>query len=50
METYNRIIAKEIAQLTELADGFDEGSEEWQAYDDMLDAIMEMLANKVTNK
>lgn len=50
MEQYKRIIAKEIAQLTEIQDGYVEGSNEWKAYEDMLDAIMDMWANRLTCK
>jgi hypothetical protein len=50
MDTYKRMIAKTIAYLLELQEGYDEGTEEWQAYDDMIDAIVELFGQKVTER
>jgi hypothetical protein len=50
MNPYKRTVAKTLSLLTELQEGYDEDSQEWHAYDDMLNAIMEVWAQLATRE
>jgi hypothetical protein len=47
---YMRTVAKTISLLAELQEGYDEGTQEWAAYDDMLEAIMAVWGQIATRE